>query len=60
MLYVIVGIIAVSVAIYSMISISMSNMTKSKKMIWFAIVVLIPIVGPVTYYMLKPNRVAHV
>lgn len=57
MLYVIIGIIAVSLAVYSMIGISMSGMPKGKKMVWFAIVALIPIIGPLCYYIARPNRV---
>ena len=56
MLYIIIGILAVSLAVYSMISISMSGMEKQRKMVWFAIVALIPIVGPITYYIVGPNR----
>ncbi len=55
MLWIIVGVIVVTVAIYAMVSISASNMEKSSKMMWFAIVVLIPFIGPLSYYFLRKN-----
>ncbi|MEQ9229984.1 MAG: PLD nuclease N-terminal domain-containing protein [Cyclobacteriaceae bacterium] len=55
MLWIIVGVIVVTVAIYAMVSISASNMEKSSKMMWFAIVVLIPLIGPLSYYLLRKN-----
>lgn len=54
---IIIGVIVVSLAIFAMISISMSGMPKEKKMIWFAVVVLIPLLGPVIYYIKRPDQV---
>lgn len=56
MISIMIGLIVVAIAIYAMISISMSGMTKEKKMIWFALVVLVPFVGPVLYYIRRPDQ----
>jgi Na+-transporting NADH:ubiquinone oxidoreductase subunit NqrB len=51
---IIIAVIAISIAIYAMVSISSSHMEKGRKMIWFALVVLIPLIGPAIYYLRKP------
>ena len=43
------SIFAAAIAIFSMINILMNQMSFNKKMIWFAIVTLIPIIGPLIY-----------
>ena len=53
---IIIGVVVVSLAIFAMVSISMSGMSKEKKMIWFAIVVLVPFIGPVVYYIKRPDQ----
>jgi len=56
MIYMTIGVVTVTLAIYAMISISIGSMTKEKKTAWFAIVVLIPLIGPILYYALKNKR----
>jgi hypothetical protein len=53
---ILIGVVVVAIAIYAMIGVSMSNMTQGRKMTWFAIVVLLPLVGPILYFVLKPNK----
>ena len=45
-----VGLIAAAIAIYAMVDLSLKNHTLKVRMIWFPIVILIPIVGPLVYY----------
>ncbi len=47
--WVYIGVFAVAVAVYSMINILMARFSLNKKMLWFAIVVLIPVLGPMIY-----------
>jgi len=56
MMNIIIGVVTVAIAIYAMIGVAMSTMNNNKKMIWFAIVVLIPLLGPAMYFILKPNK----
>lgn len=56
MIWIIVGVVVVALAIYAMVSVSMSNMPKEKKMVWFAFVVLVPFIGPVVYYIKRPDQ----
>jgi cytochrome bd-type quinol oxidase subunit 2 len=56
MLWILLGVVVVSLAIYAMVSISVSHMEKSKKMLWFAIAALLPLLGPLLYFFLKPHR----
>lgn len=53
---ILIGVVTVAIAIYAMIGVIMSNMTNQKKMIWFAIVVLLPLLGPILYFVMKPNK----
>ncbi len=46
------GIIAVAFAIWAMVAVVNSRMNKTKKIAWFAVVVLIPVIGPLLYYFL--------
>ncbi|WP_436516630.1 PLD nuclease N-terminal domain-containing protein [Ekhidna sp. To15] len=48
-IWVYVGVFAVAVAVYAMINILMARFSTNKKMLWFAIVVLFPVVGPLMY-----------
>lgn len=43
------GVFAAAIAIYAMINILMGQFSNNKKMLWFAIVVLIPVLGPLVY-----------
>ncbi|MCP4457359.1 MAG: hypothetical protein GY816_04940 [Cytophagales bacterium] len=53
---ILVGVVTVAIAIYAMIMVAMSKMSNAKMMIWFAIVVLIPLIGPIAYFSLKRQR----
>jgi len=54
--WIVLGVVIVSLAIYAMVSISASHMERQKKIAWFAIVVLIPFVGPLAYFLLRSHR----
>lgn len=53
--YAIIGVIVVSIAIYAMIDIVNRSIRTKTKIIWFPIVVLIPLIGPVCYFFLRRN-----
>lgn len=53
---ILIGVVTVAIAIYAMINVVMSTLPREKKMMWFAIVVLIPLIGPIAYYTLKPTQ----
>ena len=57
--WLIISVFAAAVAVYAMVDILMIRMSYKKKAIWFAIVVLIPIVGPILY-LLKKKKLAEV
>ena len=48
--YLYFALIAAALAIYAMVDISMRRYPMEKKMLWFPIVVLVPLVGPIVYY----------
>ena len=48
--YIYFALVAATLAIYAMVDISMRNFSINKKMIWFPIVVLLPLIGPLTYF----------
>ncbi len=48
--WVYIGVIAVAASITAMINILLSRFTRNKKMIWFAIVTLVPLLGPLVYF----------
>ncbi len=58
MLGVVLAVVTVALAIFSMMNVAMSNMSKNRQMIWFAIVVLIPFVGPIMYFVLQSKKYA--
>ncbi len=47
--WVFIAVFAAAAAIFSMINILLSRMAINKKMVWFAFVVLFPLVGPMIY-----------
>ncbi|MGL1886837.1 MAG: PLDc N-terminal domain-containing protein [Reichenbachiella sp.] len=49
MLEAIVAIIAAALTIWALILVSKSKMKKTNKVIWFIIVVFLPIAGPVVF-----------
>lgn len=57
--WLIISVFAAAVAVYAMVDILMIRMSYKKKALWFAIVVLIPLVGPILY-LLKKKKLAEV
>ncbi len=49
----IIGLIVVTIAIYAMIDISNRNIRTKTKLIWFPIVVLMPLLGPLFYFLMR-------
>lgn len=54
-----ISLFAAALAVYAMINILMTRMSNRKKMLWFALAVLLPIVGPIIY-LLKREAIARV
>ncbi|WP_462232884.1 PLD nuclease N-terminal domain-containing protein [Ekhidna sp.] len=54
-IWVFVGVFAVAVAVYAMINILLARFSTNKKMLWFAIVVLVPVLGPLVYLFNRKN-----
>ena len=48
-----IAVFAASLAIFSMIDVLMVKLSVNKKMFWFAVVTLIPILGPAAYFIRK-------
>lgn len=46
----ILAVVAAAFVIWALISVAQSNMKNDQKVIWFAIVILLPILGPVIYW----------
>ena len=51
------AILAAALAIHSMIDILMKSWPVKVRMIWFAIVVLLPVVGPLVYYIRRKSLI---
>lgn len=51
------ALIAAALAIFAMVDISMRHMPLNKKMLWFPIVVLLPVIGPIVYYIRRKSLV---
>jgi len=49
------SLLAAAIAIYGMVDILMARMSNKNKMIWFAIVVVLPLVGALIYFIRKPS-----
>lgn len=48
--WLIVGLVGAAVAIFAMVDISMRSISMKSRMIWFPIIILIPVVGPALYF----------
>lgn len=46
----IIAVIAAAFAIWALVSVAQSKLNTNQKVIWFAIVILLPILGPVIYW----------
>lgn len=53
--FAIFGVIVVSIAIYAMIDIANRGIRTQTKIIWFPVVVLIPLIGPLCYFFLRKS-----
>lgn len=49
--YIYFALVAAAMAIYAMVDITMRDFPLDKKMIWFPIAVLIPLIGPLAYFL---------
>lgn len=58
-IWVYIGVFAVAVAVYAMINILLARFSNNKKMIWFAIVVLVPVIGPLVYLLSRKSIEAN-
>ena len=57
LLVVVLSVFVVALTIYSMIDVLRTRMSVEKKMLWFALVVLFPVVGPFIYLVRKKSIV---
>jgi len=55
--WIVLSIFVASLAIVSMINVLMIRISLNKKMAWFAIVALIPILGPLVYWLKRRSLV---
>ena len=55
MIELIIGIIAVAFAIWAIVDVLRSNFKMNKRVLWLAIVILFPIIGPLVYYIKGRN-----
>jgi hypothetical protein len=55
-IWIVFGIIVISLSIYAMISVVISKMDTNRKILWFIIVAMLPIVGPLAYYSVAPQK----
>lgn len=49
------ALIAAALSIHSMIDILMKSWPATTRLLWFAFVVLVPVLGPVTYYIKRKS-----
>ncbi|WP_350215836.1 PLD nuclease N-terminal domain-containing protein [Ekhidna sp.] len=52
-----ISLVAAAVAVYGMIDVLRARTSNNKKMLWFAIIVLLPLVGPLSYFFRKRSIV---
>jgi len=52
-----IGLIAAAIAIYAMVDLSLKSYTLKVRMIWFPIVILIPIIGPLVFYSMRKKLI---
>ncbi|MCV9386254.1 PLD nuclease N-terminal domain-containing protein [Reichenbachiella ulvae] len=51
-----ITVIAAALVIWSLISVAKSAMRKNRKLLWFAIVILLPIIGPLVYFFFEIQK----
>jgi uncharacterized membrane protein YhaH (DUF805 family) len=52
-----ISLLAAAIAVYAMVDILMARIANNRKMVWFALIVIIPIVGPMIYLLKKRSLV---
>ena len=55
MSYTILAVIAAAFAIWAMVDLSQSSIQNQLKVRWFALVILIPLIGPIAYYLRRES-----
>lgn len=45
-----IALVAAAFAIWALISVAQSKLKNDQKVIWFAVVILLPILGPIIYW----------
>ena len=58
--WIFISVFAAAVAVYAMIDILRARIHNHRKMVWFAIIVIFPIVGPMIYLLKKRSLVEPV
>lgn len=51
--WLLIGIVGAAIAIFAMVDLSLKSYTRKTRMIWYPIVILIPILGPALYYFMR-------
>lgn len=49
-MYTIIALVAAAFAIWAMVSVAKSSLNTNQKVLWFAIVILFPLLGPIIYW----------
>ncbi|WP_420581097.1 PLDc N-terminal domain-containing protein [Reichenbachiella sp.] len=47
---ILIAVVAAAFAIWALVSVAKSNIKNDQKVIWFAVVILLPILGPIVYW----------
>ncbi len=53
--WLIIGIIGASIAIFAMVDLALRSYTRKIRVIWYPIVILLPIIGPLAYYFMRKS-----
>ncbi|MEP5613595.1 MAG: PLDc N-terminal domain-containing protein [Cyclobacteriaceae bacterium] len=51
--WLILGIVGAAIAIFAMVDLSLRSYTRKIRLIWYPIVILIPVIGPLAYYFVR-------
>ncbi|WP_420318549.1 PLDc N-terminal domain-containing protein [Ekhidna sp.] len=52
-----ISLFAAAIAVFSMVNVLLARMPNNKKALWFALVVIFPIVGPLIYLLKRKSIV---
>ncbi|MEP1095618.1 MAG: PLDc N-terminal domain-containing protein [Cyclobacteriaceae bacterium] len=53
--WLILGIVGAAIAIFAMVDLSLRSYTRKIRLIWYPIVILVPIIGPLAYYLIRKS-----